>query len=446
MNSSDITAIKALVCGTCTGPAGPIGSTGPAGPAGPTGPAGPAGPAGTNGQSLFLGGILRVDDVYGNDTSGNLSPYLHPFKTINGAIAKINAGGLDNSLNTIWIMPGRYNESIAIPAGVAVRGINIQSVHIQRLNASGSTTVVDMSANARVEDVTIDLTASSVTPGSSLIGVNFPDTTTNSAKLRTAVVNVTYTGEDASVNVYGVLSNGTTPTTLSSSDAIRASTVNAQGHAGKIRGVYITGKNRFSIRDANIFATDTSGAALNCIGCETIDPSGFLDLKSSSIQGSQYDISRTNGTIQLGLSDLLTSNANTKGFTISAYKSFLTFGFTGNPSAGTTYFMVPGILPIANLSTTTPYNFTFPQNTIVYGITARFNGEIAPGETITIALFKNNIQVSIFDLVFNDGDESITKSKTNLSETFLTTDLIHIGAIIVGNPDVGTLTALYSIY
>ena len=63
----------------------------------------------------LLGNTLRVDSIYGNDSTGTLGG--PPFKTINAALSAASSG------NVVWIFPGTYNESITIPTGVSVIGL-----------------------------------------------------------------------------------------------------------------------------------------------------------------------------------------------------------------------------------------------------------------------------------------------------------------------------------
>ena len=100
------------------------------------------------------GNLLVVDQVYGEDALARLNPAKVPFKTITAALSIVSSG------QTVFIRPGVYNESsLIVPNGVAIRGANTQTVIIQNLLATTSTTHLRLGTSCRVEDVTLTITS-----------------------------------------------------------------------------------------------------------------------------------------------------------------------------------------------------------------------------------------------------------------------------------------------
>ena len=407
---------------------------------------GPAGPDGPVGYSITMGRILRVDQVFGNDAISGGDIYIKPFKTINGAITAINGPPFLNN-HTIWIFSGGYDESIIIPANTSIRGMNTQTVLIRRLAVTTSTTVVTMGVNSRIEDVTIQLTSSVATGTPLLIGIDYPTGTSTISKLRTAVVSVTYTGEGGA-EVYGVRSAGTSPTIISSSNAIRAVTINAISNSdSKTRGIFISGPNRFAIRDTNVFA---SGAGNNIVGCEVTDASGVLELRTSTISGisttdfvTSFDIARTTGNIVLDFTDLVNHNSNTGGFSVSVFPAFISFNTFGDLAATTNYNLVPGTVSLANLPTSI-YEFGFIDKSIVFSTVIRYSGTIPVGVSLTFAILKNGIPTAVVLVMTSTSGGNVVLDTRSAS--FATTDLISARLSTNGDPGPGTFTSICYLY
>jgi len=292
-----------------TGSTGPRGTTGPQGNTGPTGPSGPVGKGfatlvATGSQilgpgeigymtmgaynvlpTMQMGNVARVDAIYGNDSIASIGRL--PFKTVEAAIAAI---GSTQGI-TIWVLPGTYNlpAGITVPAGCAIRGLNVQTSTLQILGATGPTTLLTMGASTRVEDLSLKLTS---TGHHALKGIVFGGTTTQTAKLRTCVLTVdNSTASTAGTSdVYGVECNGTGaigPASFSF-NSLKGSTVNVLSNGGgKKRGVLVSGANCVTSRDFNVYVaapTDTASTG-SYVGVETNDASnlGSIQLRSSTI-------------------------------------------------------------------------------------------------------------------------------------------------------------------
>jgi hypothetical protein len=282
------------------------------------------------------------------------------------------------------------------------------------LNVTGPTTLVTMGPSTRLEDVTLNVSTS--TGGFPITGIRFPGNTSTNAKLRTAVVNATstapYSGNGG--NVYGILSDGTTtnPTVLSSSIAIRATTINVSSSAtGTIRGIAVTGPCQFSIRDTIVYATGPTGpTGTSAIGVEAANTGSFVLLKTSSIFGSSSDISQaaslttgyTGTSIQLSATDLLSANAGLNGFTVNTEPNQIYFSIIGgNGSAGNipvgTYFLTTGSQNANQLIGGNPPGFgisiPFSQKCIVFQLNCYTTGSSSTplGGTIEIVLYKTKL-------------------------------------------------------
>jgi hypothetical protein len=331
-----------------------------------------------------MGKTLVVDSVYGSDVSGAANRYGYPFLTVNGAISNVSSG------ETIFVRPGTYSEKITVPAGVALRGANTQTVTIAQSNTTSNTTLLTMGSNCRVEDITFTLTSLC---NVNLTGVDWPSGTTLTSKLRTMVVNVTSGGTNSNT-IVGMLSSGTSATTYTASDATRGITVNVDASsAGIVRGLYVTGSNRIGIRDTNI---NVRGTGANIVGVETTNAGSYASIKTSTVRGgdhatqpTNYDINRTAGEILIGTSDLVNNTANGNGFSTTTEGAITQYGITGNVQNGTTYYLVPGFATVNQLPTS---NFPIPvtQNMIMFSGTFQSGTAVPTGQSVKLSVYKNN--------------------------------------------------------
>ena len=375
-----------------TGPTGPqgipgsasdTGATGYTGYTGPTGNTGPTGTTGPTGPIEPQGNTLTVDAVYGNDTTAAADPYKKPFLTISSALSNVSTG------QTVFVRPGTYNEKLTIPANVAVRGANTQTVTVQQLNTTSNTTLLTMGSNCRVEDITFTLTSGS---NVNLTGVDWPSGTSLTSKLRTAVINVT-SSDTNSNTIVGVLSAGTSATTYSASDAIRSCTISVDASSsGIVRGLYLTGSNWFGLRDVNINAR---GTASNIVGVETTNAGSYASIKHCTIRGGdgtgiRYDINRTAGDILLGSVDLVNNTANGNGFSVATEGAITHFGTTGGFNGGTTYYLVPGFVKSGDLPGSY-FGIPVTQNMVLFSGTFQCAPALGAGISVKLSTYKNNV-------------------------------------------------------
>lgn len=386
-------------------------------------------------SDLYTGNTLTVDAVYGNDVAAASDPYKTSFLTIQAALSAATSG------QVVFVRPGAYQGPITIPTGVAIRGISTQVVSINALNVTSNTTCVTMGIQSRLEDITINVSSSS---NVDLIGVDFPSGTPQTSKMRTMVVNVTSTATGL-CSLLGIRSAGTSSTTQTSSNSIRASTVNVIANGtGVNRGILVSGPNRFSIRETNIYIT---GSGANNVGAETTHADAVFECKTSSISGVLHDINQTAGVISLGLTDLVNNNANGNGFAITTEPSHLLFvlgptvEYTGQGSlvdtpAGT-YYLTPGT-SIANFASVV-VGIPFPQRVIVFDGVVSSTIAIPVGVTVTVNIYKsstpNVLGTSFKSAVLNSSTQNVIIN--NFASTFNTNEYFQARCVISG----GSLTA-----
>jgi hypothetical protein len=199
------------------------------------------------------------------------------------------AGGV-----TCWILPGTYalTAGLTIPNTCAMRGLNTQTTRIS-WDASvpgGTATLLTMGDNTRLEDLTLSLTSTNAT--TNLVGVTLPGTASDTAKLRTMVLNVNNAGvaTGSTTNVYGILSPGASA--LNPADFAlnftRGCTVNVLSNGGgNKRAILVNGANTLSLRDTNFYvaAPPDPLSTGSYVGAETNDNLAQAAFRSCSISG-----------------------------------------------------------------------------------------------------------------------------------------------------------------
>lgn len=407
-----------------TGPTGPLG-TGPTGPTGSTGPSGPTGPL------LQEGKTLTVDSVYGNDTTAAADKYRYPFLTITSALSNASAGEL------VFVRPGTYNESITVPANVSLNGAGAQAVVIQRLNVTSNVTLLTMGSNSRVENFTANLSSSS---NVNLIGVDFPNGTIPTAKLRNSIWTVTSTATGSN-NIYGCQSSGSSALTFASANMIQRSSLNVvSSSTGPTRGIIVNGPNRFSVRDIVVYAR---GTGTNIIGVETTDVSAFFDSKTTTINGATHDINRTAGTLQLGFTDLVNNNANGNSFSVSTEPAHIYYGVIGNVGNATS-FLSPGSIPFNSLPTT-EFGLPFAQTVMIFEGVFRATTALTAGQSAVFTLHKNASSNAAFMTATLDSTNQTIRATTT-SERIDLSDVLVVKLVTTGSIGQNPLFAAIATY
>jgi hypothetical protein len=424
-----------------------------------------------------LGNVLRVDAVYGNDSTGNVGSL--PYATVAAAITKAATVATVSNPVTIWILPGIYNlaAGITVPPYVSLRGISLQTCIVQMLGVTANTSLITMGENTRVEDLTLKLTS---TGHYTLKGVVFGGTTSITSKLRVCTLTVdnsaaSYTGTS---DVTGVEFSGTGTLGAGSFsfNSIKGSTLNVYSNGGGTkRGVLVNNTNVTSTRDTNIYVaqpTNPTGATGSYVGVETNDPAqtGSIQLRSTTvgtvtpIAGSTYtasDILQTTPTtitnstylasagIQVGPGvDLVTKTAGTKGFSTYNYPTTLFYTVIGvlndvNASGATGGWLWPGSVPVNDGTgkgvkypdVTSPYAaYRVQQPLILAGM--QMSCATPPGATgsghyttVTVQRTPNggvnptNTADTVYSLTLTGAASNI--SKYNASVNFAAGDLLH---------------------
>ena len=373
-----------------------------------------AGPRAATGSLAFpkLGNTIVVDQVNGNDLTGAVNGL--PFQTVNAAVTYMGTIPLPAGGVTCWILPGTYvlTGGLTIPNTCSLRGLSLQTTRLTWAATvpGGTATMLTMGENTRVEDVSLTLTSSDAT--TNLVGVATPNTTSNTSKLRTAVVTVNNAGlaVGTTTNVYGILDAGTGtlgPATFSF-NFTRGVTINVLSNGGGAkRGVLVTGANDITFRDTNIYVAAPTNAAStgSYVGVETTSADADAEFRTSSISGPSTaggytgsDILQTQPTIgvitnkgiQLGPGmDLVNKTAGGKPFTTYVTPTTLIYGLNGNVAAAI-HYLWPGV---QTASDNTEIFYQFQQKAIVQGMQINMRTAPGVGKSVTFTVNKSTTGV-----------------------------------------------------
>ena len=428
--------------------------------------------------------------MYGTTSGGGASLGGLPFINVEDALTAVyNAGLSGNTGNTVYVLPGTYNISAAgmtgatggifIPEYSALRGLNVQTVTIQKLNVTQDTTLITMGTNSRIEDLNLKLGS---TGHHNLTGIVFGGTTTNDAKMRTSVLTVDNSGASQSgiSNVYGINCNGIGTVISPGSfafNSIKGSTINVFSNGNGIkRGILVSNSNTVTTRDINIFVkkpTGVTGHTGSYVGVETNDGNtgqlGSIQLRSTTVgceipaAGETYtasDILQTTPPslidptylasrgIQIGPSvDLVTKSAGSKPFSTYIYPTTIFYGLRGSISAwnagglGATGYCWPGTQSIGNQfpDVTIPRAFyRIQQPSLVSGISASLG--TAPSSTHSVTLTVGYTSILTGTYLTTPFVVSLTGATSPVSGTFYnssirlnTGDLLHLQIQYTGN-------------
>ncbi len=389
---------------------------------GPTGPAGPAGPAGI----AALGRIALVDQIYGNDSTA--SPSGKPYLTVEAACSTVSGQNLSNY--TIFVLPGVYNltEGITVPTNCAIRGANIQTTTLRMANVPTTTTLVTMGENSRLEDITLSLSSAS---NVNLVGVSFPGTTSQTAKIRTIVENVTSSATGGNT-ITGIQCSGVTQLGMGLSfNCVQRMTMNVSSSSiSATRGFLITGACQCSVRDVNIFVT---GAGSDLVAAETTNVSSLFLPRITTLYGNTADIKQTAGTIQIAPGvDLVNKTASSLPFSLSQYPNVITYTCIGDLRLGSTAgYISPGSVFVTNgqYPTTSPIYYRIQEKCVLFGMSVGM--AIAPALTnsVTITVYKNNV-ATVFTLTISGTNTTGLYISSSL--TFAIGDLLSVYVTYTG--------------
>lgn len=419
--------------GDLQGPQGLQGIQGVQGEQGIQGVPGPQGPQGDPGISQLVGNTLFVDAVYGNDTLALLDPNAQPFLTISASLAIATSG------TNVIINAGTYNEALTIPSGVCVTGASTQAVTIQKLGVTANTTLITLNANSRLENVTCTLTSAG---NYNLTGVEYATGASITAKIRTSVINVTSTTVNGPT-ILGALSAGISATGYSATDAIARTTINVTSSStGITRGVYVTGANRFTIRETNIYAR---GTGTNIVGFETNNASSVSAIRTSTVSGALYDVNRALGTMLVGATDLVNNTANGNSFTATQAPASFSFGTINGLGTNRRYYMLTGTIPVGQLTNeakSNPYDplLALPvpvtQVSLIIAVTMAYQPALPVGTSITLNIYKNLSLTPEISLTMLPADGGLKRLDTQ-SFSLGTLDVIRVTVETTDNVGAG---------
>ena len=264
-----------------------------------------------------MGNIAIVDQINGNNSTATVGGL--PFLTITAALAAVTSG------QHVFILPGTYSESITIPSNIAVRGFSERTVIIQRSAVTANTTVVTMGDNTQIENVTISLT--SATAGLTLKGIEFPNTTVTSAKVRNIIISISNTSTGAGT-IYGIHFSGTGNNPVQY-DCVRLGTIDISAAVStKAVGVYSDAANVNSISYLYIAIVRNSGTGIY-YGIETDNISTQMNCFNSLIYSTSANVAQTNGAIYLRNTALTSNSALSSGFFDANPVKFMIFSCIG---------------------------------------------------------------------------------------------------------------------
>ncbi len=355
------------------------------------------------------GNVLRVDAVFGNDATGTRNQ--QPFATINGALNAAQTG------DVIILFPGTYNESFTIPAGITVAGLTLNGVHIAQTNVTTNTDLVTMGENSYLANVTLNLNANTDVQ---LRGIVFPGTTSATANVNQVRIQITNSA-NGTAPAYGIHSIGTGLPT-SEFTALQNSTINVSSQGLRpARGILLdTNANEFNIINSGITVTNPAGGS--AIGIETNIANVSCVVSTSTINGSTADISQTdpNSTITIANTQLVNSNANSRGFNSTSPSSILTWALPGTPGTATTGFLTPGTGMLVSSSNNLP--FIVPQTGLIKNLNVQAVTPAGQGST-TFTIFRNGVATTLTTAL---NDTAITNVNNSISVPCVAGDQISL--------------------
>ena len=358
-------------------------------------PVNPFGSSGSSSSSPKMGNTVVVDPINGHDATGAINAL--PFKTVNAAMTYMATLVLPAGGVTCWILPGTYNltAGITIPATCSMRGLSTQTTRLNWTASipGGTATLLTMSDNTRLEDLTLTLSSTNVT--TNLVGVTLPGTASDTAKLRTMVLNVTNAGvaTGSTTNVYGILSPGASALNPAdfSLNFTRGCTVNVSSNGGgNKRAILVNGANTLSLRDTNVYVaapTDPLSTG-SYVGAECTNNLGQAAFRSCSISGpttaggytgsdilQTLPVARDTYGISIGPgTDLIHRTTGGTPFALTTTPAIISFAINAT-LAGAPRYLWPGVLPSGGDAT--EVFFRFDRIVLIQGMSV--NMRVAPG-------------------------------------------------------------------
>lgn len=348
----------------------------------------------------------------------------NPFSTINGAISAINA--LNAQGITILVFPGSYEETVTIPDGNAIKGVCSSNIIISKLNVTSNTTLLTMGENTTVEDVSLLLTSSEHVR---LIGVAFPGVTSQSAKIRGVSIEVDNSSavSGGTSNVYAVHAFGTGLPDISIDNMSDSTIITRSAGLGSKRAILVdTNPQNLNCRNSALLTTNAGGAG-SSIAAEVNRSGARLNLIGCSVDGQTADLSQTAGTLTIGSTNMIHSNANGLGFSTAEQPPLFFWAQPGVIGLGTSYYR-PGTASL----TSTEVFIQMNQKCVVKTLNIRSLSGPGIGTTVVWTIRKNGadtpLTVSLngsetaalnedVSVTFHEGDNLSLKVSASLLST-----------------------------
>jgi hypothetical protein len=98
----------------------------------------------------------------------------------------------------------------------------------------------------------------------------------------------------------------------------------------------------------------------------------------------------------------------------------------GFPGGNLTYYLPPTITPIASVSTTTPYPFSFIQTVIIIAFSVTFSGTITGTDTFTCTIYKNGFATGL-SITLNN----LSPSTVDINNIGVTTTIANVYPVLI---------------
>lgn len=380
--------------------------TGMVGAPGTDGTDGVDGVDGVDGAGISFPNLLRVDGTYGNDTTGAPGG-VFPYRTISAALLAAAQG------NVVFVAPGTYEETLTIPTGVAVVGMADEIVTICRTNLTAPTTLVSMSAHSALRGVKLLMTSSAPVE---LVAISLGANAAGTSHVEDLTISVTNTAGGIA-NTVGVYSNAASSLTFVH-NALRNIRMFIEGDGGTTRGILLdTNAHELHAREIEIFANG-SGTA---IAAEVNVAGGVLFLHACELQGATADVSRTQGTLRMSTSKLVTPSANGLSFTPETSPSLLTFADPGSLPSGTRY-LYPGVQGASS----NEIFVALPGPTIAISLSVRYRTAAVLGRVDTYTVRKNGVDTPLVLSINGTATSAVTHE---LSANFVAGDSLSLKVV-----------------
>lgn len=233
-------------------------------------------------KSTDMSNVLYVSKLGSNSIGSREGS---PFLTISAALSNAQSG------DTVIIMPGTYNESITIPAGVSIRGVDQEKCIISLTGQTGATTLITMGNTTELSNVSLVLGSAQHV---NLTGISFPGATTTSSLVQNVNLSVDNSGAGAGTStVTGVnVEAGGNPADTKYNVEAANITVSSTG-SGTKSGLSAAASAKINVTKSNIHCIGGSTS----IGILATGASALVNIRQTTSSGSTTDVSSTTGQI-----------------------------------------------------------------------------------------------------------------------------------------------------